>query len=82
MATGGSGDVLSGVIAALVSQGLSMFDASWLGVFWHGLAGEIARDRHGPAGVIAGDLCSAFRKPGGRSMERKGSYHGSKRCLV
>jgi len=60
MATGGSGDVLSGVIAALVSQGLSMFDASWLGVFWHGLAGEIARDRHGPAGVIAGDLCECL----------------------
>lgn len=60
MATGGSGDVLSGVIAALVSQGLSTFDASWLGVFWHGVAGEIARDRYGPAGVIAGDVCECL----------------------
>lgn len=60
MATAGSGDVLSGVIAALVSQGLSPFDASWLGVFWHGLAGERARQRLGSYGVLAGDLCDSL----------------------
>jgi hydroxyethylthiazole kinase-like uncharacterized protein yjeF len=60
MATAGSGDVLAGVIAALVSQGLSTFDASWLGVFWHGLAGEMARRKLGSHGVIAGDLCDSL----------------------
>jgi NAD(P)H-hydrate epimerase len=57
MATAGSGDVLGGVIAALVSQGLSLFDASWLGVFWHGLAGELARGKFGSYGALAGDFC-------------------------
>ncbi|MEX0973869.1 MAG: NAD(P)H-hydrate dehydratase [Bacillota bacterium] len=60
MATAGSGDVLSGVIAALVSQGLSPFNASWLGVFWHGLAGEIARRKVGSFGALAGDLCDSL----------------------
>lgn len=60
MATAGSGDVLAGVIAALVSQGLSTFDASWLGVFWHGLAGEMARRKLGSFGVMAGDLCDSL----------------------
>ena len=60
MATAGAGDVLSGVIAALVSQGLSPFDASWLGVFWHGIAGEFARCRLGSAGLLAGDLCDSL----------------------
>ena len=60
MATAGCGDVLSGVVAALVSQGLSPFDATWLGVFWHGLAGEIARREKGSYGVLAGDLSDAL----------------------
>ncbi|MGE5579978.1 MAG: NAD(P)H-hydrate dehydratase [Bacillota bacterium] len=60
MATAGSGDVLAGVVAALVSQGLSTFDASWLGVFWHGLAGELARRKFGSYGAIAGDLCDSL----------------------
>jgi len=59
MATAGSGDVLSGMVAALVSQGLPPFDAAWLGVFWHGLAGEMARQRHGSYGVLAGDMSDA-----------------------
>lgn len=60
MATAGSGDVLSGVIAALVSQGLSPFDAAWLGVFWHGLAGEVARRKTGSYGVLAGDISDSI----------------------
>jgi NAD(P)H-hydrate epimerase len=59
MATAGSGDVLSGVVAALVSQGLPPADAAWLGVFWHGLAGEMARREHGSCGVLAGDISDA-----------------------
>ncbi len=60
MATGGSGDVLTGVIAALIAQKLPAFDAAQLGVFVHGLAGDIARDDHGEIGMIAGDIVDAL----------------------
>jgi ADP-dependent NAD(P)H-hydrate dehydratase len=60
MATGGSGDVLTGVIAALIGQKLPAFDAAQLGVFVHGLAGDIARDHHGEIGMIAGDIVDAL----------------------
>jgi NAD(P)H-hydrate epimerase len=60
MATGGSGDVLTGVIAALIAQQLPAFEAAQLGVFVHGLAGDIARDDHGEIGMIAGDIVDAL----------------------
>jgi NAD(P)H-hydrate epimerase len=60
MATGGSGDVLTGVIAALIAQKLPAFEAAQLGVFVHGLAGDIARDDHGEIGMIAGDIVDAL----------------------
>jgi NAD(P)H-hydrate epimerase len=60
MATGGSGDVLTGVIAALLAQKLPAFDAARLGVFVHGLAGDIARDHHGEIGMIAGDMVDSL----------------------
>jgi NAD(P)H-hydrate epimerase len=60
MATGGSGDVLTGVIAALLGQKLPAFEAAQLGVFVHGLAGDIARDHHGEIGMIAGDIVDAL----------------------
>lgn len=60
MATAGSGDVLTGVIAALISQGLPLYEAARLGVFWHGLSGEIARKRLGSYGVLAGDICDSL----------------------
>lgn len=47
MATGGTGDVLTGVITSLLAQGLSPWNASRLGVFVHGLAGDIAADKLG-----------------------------------
>jgi ADP-dependent NAD(P)H-hydrate dehydratase len=60
MATGGTGDVLTGVIAALIGQKLPPFEAAQLGVYVHGLAGDIARDQNGEVGMIAGDLVEAL----------------------
>lgn len=56
MATGGSGDVLSGVIAALLAQGLSAEQAAVLGVYLHGRAGDLAKEELGEYGMSAGDL--------------------------
>lgn len=56
MATGGTGDVLSGVIASFMGQGLDPFEASVLGVFAHGMAGDIASRDKGVYGMTAGDL--------------------------
>jgi NAD(P)H-hydrate epimerase len=56
MATAGSGDVLTGLIAALVGQGLEPFAAAQLGAHVHGRAGDLARDDIGEVGLIASDL--------------------------
>jgi NAD(P)H-hydrate epimerase len=56
MATGGSGDVLAGVMAALLGQGLKPFAAAQLGVYLHGLAGDLAREDLGEISLIATDL--------------------------
>jgi NAD(P)H-hydrate epimerase len=56
MATGGTGDVLTGLIAALLGQGLEPFAAAQLGVYLHGRAGDLARDALGEIGMIATDL--------------------------
>lgn len=56
LASAGTGDVLVGVIAGLLAQGLSLFDAAACGVFLHGEAGEVVRARLGDAGMIASDL--------------------------
>ncbi|CUH96282.1 Bifunctional NAD(P)H-hydrate repair enzyme Nnr [Propionispora sp. 2/2-37] len=59
MATAGSGDVLTGVIAGLVAQGLSSHDAAVSGVYVHGLAGDIAAQR-GITGMMAADIVRAL----------------------
>ena len=56
MATGGMGDVLTGLIAALLAQGMSGFDAAHLGVYLHGLAADIAAQEFSQPGLIASDL--------------------------
>jgi ADP-dependent NAD(P)H-hydrate dehydratase len=56
MATGGTGDILTGVIAALLGQRLPPFEAAQLGVHLHGLAGDLARDQIGEVSLIATDL--------------------------
>ena len=60
LASGGTGDVLTGVIAALISQGLSSHDAALVGVYLHGLAGDITA-QNGMIGMTAGDLVLALR---------------------
>lgn len=60
MATGGAGDVLSGLLGALLAQGLSARDAAQVGVFAHGLAGDRARERVGELGLVATDLLAGL----------------------
>lgn len=62
MATAGSGDVLTGILAALIAQDYQPEIASLTGVFIHGLAGEIAERTHGSYGVIATDIADATGK--------------------
>ena len=59
LASGGTGDVLSGTIGALLAQGVDAFAAARLGVYLHGLAGEAVRERVGDAGLLASDLPDA-----------------------
>lgn len=56
MATGGSGDVLTGVVLALLAQGYAPKDAACLAMYVHGLAGDVARKKHGMMGMTAGDI--------------------------
>jgi NAD(P)H-hydrate epimerase len=60
MATGGTGDVLGGLIAGLVAQGMAMADAARVGVYVHGLAGDIAAQERTARGMIARDLLDAI----------------------
>ena len=56
MATGGSGDVLTGIIAALIAQGMEPYEATTLGVYIHGLAGDAAAEALGEYSVMASDV--------------------------
>ncbi|OHB57611.1 MAG: NAD(P)H-hydrate dehydratase [Planctomycetes bacterium GWF2_50_10] len=66
MATGGTGDVLTGVIAAMIGQKLELFEAGVLGTYVHGLAGDIAEIKYGQVSLIATDviacLADAFKQ--------------------
>ena len=56
MGTGGSGDVLSGLLGALLGQGMPVFEAAVLAAHLHGLAGDIAAEDFTQTGLIATDL--------------------------
>lgn len=58
MATGGSGDVLTGLLAALAAQRLALLEAAVLGVYVHGLAGDLAAVQLGQTALVASDLLS------------------------
>ena len=60
LASGGTGDVLAGVIGGLLAQGLAPGPAARLGVFLHGAAGDLVRERLGDAGLLASDLPDAI----------------------
>lgn len=66
MGTAGAGDVLTGAVTALMGQGLDNFDATVLGVYIHGAAGDIAADTYGQISLMATDILEAlpeaFRK--------------------
>ena len=60
MATAGSGDVLTGVLLALLAQGYNAEEAARLGVYVHGLAGDYAADRVGQISLIASDIIESL----------------------
>ncbi len=60
LATGGTGDVLSGIAGACLARGLEPLLAAQAAVFLHGIAGEIAGERYGAPGAIAGDVIAAI----------------------
>jgi hydroxyethylthiazole kinase-like uncharacterized protein yjeF len=76
MATGGTGDVLTGAIVGLIAQGLIPLEAARAAVYLHGLAGELSAAEIGPAGTLAGDLLP--RLPVAMRWVRAGTTAGDK----
>ena len=62
MATGGSGDVLTGVIGSFLGQKMDVKKAAPLSVFIHGMAGDVTAERYGKAGLMASDLIEGIRE--------------------
>ena len=62
MATPGSGDVLTGIISALIAQDYSADWSAVLGVYLHGLAGDLAEQEYGTYGMVASDIVNNIGK--------------------
>ena len=76
LGTGGTGDVLTGLCAGLLAQGLPAFEAAALAAFLHGEAGDRLAERTGPVGALAGDLlaeipaaCEALRQATAEALD-------------
>lgn len=72
MATGGSGDSLTGILAALLAQGMQPWEAARLGVHLHGLAGDLAAEELGEVSLIASDIVDFLPLAITRSAARRG----------
>ena len=72
LASGGTGDVLTGLVAALVAQGLLTETAAWLGACLHGLAGDLAAASTGEPALVAGDVVEAL--PAAFAAARAGEW--------
>lgn len=73
MATGGTGDVLTGLITALLGQGLDAYDAARLAAYLHGDAGDIAAELTGEVSLIASDLIDHLPAAFSRYFSSRGS---------
>jgi NAD(P)H-hydrate epimerase len=62
MATGGSGDVLTGILLSLLAQGYEGVDAARMAVYMHGLAGDLAVSELGETALVAGDIVNYLPK--------------------
>jgi NAD(P)H-hydrate epimerase len=71
MATGGTGDVLAGMVGALLARGTEAWTAAGAAVYLHGAAGDLARDRRGEESLVAGDLLDALPEV----LRRGGARH-------
>ena len=71
MATAGSGDVLTGIITALLAQGYSQYDACLIGMYLHGLAGDYAAEHFGIESMTAGDIVNSLPKAFKKLKEEK-----------
>ena len=81
LATAGTGDVLTGMIATLLSQGLAAVDAARCAAYWHGLAGKFMSFAAGP-GVTASDIVDAIRfAPAIRHLGADGRHGGLQQVL-
>lgn len=83
LATAGSGDVLSGVIASFLGRGISIEDAIMLAVFIHGLSGEtLAEHRGGVTGVVASDIIGEIPRVINALRKFEASSEGFFRCVL
>ena len=74
MATGGSGDVLTGIVLALLAQGYAGEEAALLATCVHGLAGDVAAKKYGQIGMTAGDIVTCL-PVAWRMLEKYGKDH-------
>ena len=74
MAKGGSGDVLTGIIAGLLALGMDECEAASLGVYVHGLAGDIAAEEKGEIGVTSSDIIDALPAAWKKLTETKSRF--------